>query len=478
MNRVIPVILCGGSGSRLWPLSRETFPKQYLSLLTDSKKSLLQRTQERMNSFNEVTKPILVCGEEQRFLVAEQMREINVEPSSILLEPYKKNTAPAITLAALKALQQESDPTLLILSSDHHIKDEDKFIEVIKNGLTYSNEGHLVTFGVVPTSAETGFGYIKADRSFTKTKIEGLKIIKFIEKPDQEKANKLFVDKKFTWNSGIFMFKAKKLIEEIRLFAPNIFESCKKAIDLSKNDLDFQRLDKASFAKCPSESIDVAIMEKTSGGIVIPLDVGWSDIGSWYSVWENSERDESGNALKGKIISEQNKNCYLRSESRLLVGLGLKDLFVVETNDAVLVAEKSHSQNIKNIVQKLKSEGIPEGQSHKKIYRPWGNYLSLVEDKKWQVKIIEVKPGERLSLQMHHHRSEHWVVVKGTADVEIGNKKITLLENQSTFIPLRTKHRLSNFGDVKLQIIEIQTGSYISEDDIERFDDKYGRLKD
>lgn len=478
MNTVIPVILCGGSGSRLWPLSRETFPKQYLSLLTDSKKSLLQRTQERINSFKEVKKPILVCSEEQRFIVAEQMREINVEPSSILLEPFKKNTAPAITLAALKALQQESDPTLLILSSDHHIKDENKFIEVIKNGISYSNEGHLVTFGVVPTSAETGFGYIKAERSFTKTKIEGFKIIKFIEKPDQEKANKLFVDKKFTWNSGIFMFKAKKIIEEIRLFAPNIFESCKKAIDLSKNDLDFQRLDKACFAKCPSESIDVAIMEKTSKGIVIPLDVGWSDIGSWYSVWKNSLKDESGNALKGKIVSEQNKNCYLRSESRLLVGIGLKDLFVVETRDAVLVAAKSNSQDIKKIVQKLKSEGIPEGQSHKKIYRPWGNYLPLVENNNWQVKIIEVKPGERLSLQMHHHRSEHWVVVKGTAEVEIDNKKLTLLENQSTFIPLGTKHRLSNFGNIKLQIIEIQTGSYISEDDIERFDDKYGRLKD
>ncbi len=476
MNSIIPVILCGGSGTRLWPLSRDSYPKQYLSLLTDDKKSLLQKTQERINNFKEAGNPILVCSEDQRFLVAEQMREINIDPLSILLEPLKKNTAPAVTLAAIKALQKEKDPILLILSSDHNIKDEEKFVEVLKNALTHTNNEKLVTFGVVPTSAETGFGYIEAERSFRKKTIEGLKIKKFIEKPNQEKANRLFLDKKFTWNSGIFMFKAKTIIEEIKLFAPEIFECCQRAIEFSKNDLDFQRLDKNSFVQCPNNSFDKAIMEKTSKGIVLPLDVGWSDIGSWSSVWENSAKDKNGNVLKGKIISEQNEDCYLRGESRLLVGLGLKNLFVIETSDAVLVAEKNYSQNIKNIVQKLKKKGIQEGKSHKKIYRPWGNYLSLVNDKKWQVKIIEVLPGERLSLQMHHHRSEHWVVVRGIADVEIDDKKIKLYENQSTFIPLGSKHRLSNSGDIKLQIIEIQTGSYISEDDIERFDDKYGRL--
>ena len=476
MNSIIPVILCGGSGTRLWPLSRDSYPKQYLSLLTDDKKSLLQKTQERIKNFKEARNPILVCSEDQRFLVAEQMREINIDPLSILLEPIKKNTAPAITLAALKALQEENDPILLILSSDHNIRDEEKFVEVLKNALPHTNNQKLVTFGVVPTSAETGFGYIEAERSFSKKTIEGLKIKKFIEKPNQEKANKLFLDKKFTWNSGIFMFKAKTIIEEIKLFAPKIFECCQRAIEFSENDLDFQRLDKNSFARCPNQSIDKAIMEKTSKGIVVPLDVGWSDIGSWSSVWENSVKDLNGNAIKGKVISEQNENCYLRGESRLLVGIGLKNLFVIETRDAILVAEKNYSQNIKNIVQKLKKEGIKEGKSHRKIYRPWGNYLSLVNDNKWQVKIIEVLPGERLSLQMHHHRSEHWVVVQGTADVEIDDKKIKLYENQSTFIPLGSKHRLSNYGDIKLQIIEIQTGSYISEDDIERFDDKYGRL--
>ena len=474
-NSVIPVILCGGSGTRLWPLSRESFPKQYLSLSVSNHKSLLQTTIDRLNGLRNLLNPILICNEEHRFIVAEQMREIEINPLSILLEPFGRNTAPAITLSALKALEKDNDPILLVLSSDHEIKDKEKFLKVINKGLKYAENGELVTFGVIPTSPHTGYGYIKAESPFLDGEIIGKKIKRFTEKPDYKTALNFLEDKSFTWNSGIFMFKASTILEEIKSFSPQTFQSCQETIKKSKLDLEFQRLDAVAFNRCPSISIDIAVMEKTKKGIVLPLDVNWNDIGSWKSVWETSKRDKENNYKQGKIILENTRNCYLRSEKRLVVGIGLEDLIVVETNDAILISDKNQTQKVKDIVKILKDKEIPEGQSHSKIFRPWGHYESVVEESRWQLKLIHVKPGEKLSLQMHHHRSEHWVVVKGTAKVEIDATSSVLSENQSTYIPVGAKHRLSNPGKIPLLIIEIQNGAYLGEDDIVRFEDNYGR---
>ena len=471
---IIPVILCGGTGSRLWPLSRESYPKQFLSLKKEEKFSLLQNTIKRISTLKNLKKPILVCNEEHRFIVAEQMRQLNIEDFIILLEPFGRNTAPAITLAALKSLEIEQDPTLLILSSDHEINKKEKFLNVISKGLKFTEMDKLVTFGVVPTSPEIGYGYIKATKPFGEY-IEGFDIESFIEKPDKETAQKFIKDNRFTWNSGIFMFKAKEIIKEINKFSPEILIHCKNAIDKSARDLDFQRLDKESFEKCEDISIDVAVMEMTSKGIVIPLKAGWSDVGSWKVIWENSTKDHNGNHLEGNVILENTKNSYFRSEDRLVVGIDLDDLIVVETRDSILISNKNSSQKVKNIVNSLKKNKIPEGITHSKVYRPWGNYLSLIENKTWQVKLIEVKPGEELSLQMHHYRSEHWVVVKGIAKVEKESKVEFLKENESIYIPLGSKHRLSNPGKEKLSLIEVQTGTYVGEDDIVRFEDRYGR---
>ncbi len=473
---IIPIILCGGSGTRLWPLSRKSYPKQYLSINSNKEKSLLQSTQERILEIKNLKNPILVCNEEHRFIVAEQMREIKIKPSSILLEPFGKNTAPAINLAALIALEKENDPILLVLSSDHAVKDKTKFLEMINLGINYCNNDKLVTFGVVPTSPITGYGYIKSDKPFNTSKKEGNNIEEFIEKPNSEKAKEFIKDKRFTWNSGIFMFKAKVILEEIQKSTPEIYKYCAEALKETKKDLDFQRLQKDKFEKCPNISIDVAVMEKTKKGIVIPLDAGWSDIGSWESVWESSDKDLNGNFISGKVVTKNIKNCYLRGEDRLIVGLGLENLVVIETSDAILVSDKKSSQEIKNIVEELKKNKIPEGQNHRKIYRPWGNYLSISEGINWQVKLIYVKPKEQLSLQMHNYRSEHWIVVKGKASIEIDDKLFLLKENQSTYIPKGSKHRLSNKEETSLLLIEVQSGSYLGEDDIIRFEDKYGRL--
>ncbi len=472
---IIPIILCGGSGTRLWPLSRDSFPKQYLNLSNNVNKSLLQETQERIKNLDNVTTPIIICNEEHRFIVAEQMREINTEPLSILLEPIGRNTAPAIALAALKATEIEDDPILIVLSSDHLIQNKNIFIEVLKKGISFAEGGRLVTFGIIPRSPETGYGYIKAEKTFSKEDIKGSKILEFTEKPNLETAKTFLKDKRYTWNSGMFMFKTSSILNEIKQYSPDIFKYCKKSINESSRDLDFQRFNFDSFSKCPNLSIDCAVMEKTSNGIVLPLDAGWSDIGSWQSVWETSQKDKNGNFTKGKTLIEKTSNCYVRSENRLVVTLGIKDQIIIETNDAILVADKNDSQDLKNVVKKLKDKKIPEGLKHKKIYRPWGHYLSIVENSRWQVKLIQVKSGEQLSLQMHHHRSEHWVVVSGTAEVEIDTNKKVLTENQSVYIPLGSKHRLANPGKIPLILIEIQSGSYVGEDDIVRFEDRYGR---
>tara|TARA_Y100001933_G_C18962029_1_gene548570 strand:+ start:72 stop:1511 length:1440 start_codon:yes stop_codon:yes gene_type:complete len=474
-NLVIPVILCGGSGTRLWPLSRESYPKQYINLNSNNQKSLLQQTWERVKDLKDISNPILICNEEHRFIVAEQMRSINTNPYSILLEPFGRNTAPAITLAAIKALENYQDPILLVLSSDHEIKNKDKFLQAMELGLDYAKENRLVTFGVFPTFPETGYGYIKAESPFKDSELVGKNILEFTEKPNYEKAKLFLKDKRFTWNSGIFIFKAKEVINGIQEFSPEILKYCKESINKSERDLEFQRLDRKSFMNCTNISIDIALMEKTNKGTVLPLTAGWSDIGNWEAVWKTSEKDKDLNHIRGKVILENSKNCYLSSENRLIVGIGLKNIVVVETNDAILVTDKNQSQEVKNIVKKLKKNRIMEGQRHSKIFRPWGYYISVVEDKRWQLKQIHVRPGEKLSLQMHHHRSEHWVVVSGTAKVEINNSETILSENQSIYIPLGAKHRLTNPGKIPLTLIEVQSGSYVGEDDIVRFEDKYGR---
>ena len=471
---IVPLILCGGSGTRLWPLSRESYPKQFLSIKKEDKFSLLQKTVQRIQPLKNLKNPILVCNEQHRFIVAEQMRNLNIDDFTILLEPFGRNTAPAITIGALKALEIEENPTLLVLSSDHEINDVEKFLTTIDFGLNLSENNKLVTFGVVPTSPETGYGYIKASKPFD-DKIESFDIESFMEKPNKETAQKLIKDNRFTWNSGMFMFKAKEIIKEIDKFSPEILLCCKNAIHKSIRDLDFQRLDKDSFEECDDISIDIAVMEKTSKGIVIPLDVGWSDVGSWEVIWENSIKDPNGNHVEGKVLVENTKNSYLRSEDRLVVGIDLNDLIVIETRDSILISNRKSSQKVKNIVNQLKKNKIPEGKTHSKVYRPWGNYLSVVEGSRWQVKLIKVKPGGKLSLQMHHHRAEHWVVVSGTAKVEVDDKVLILSENQSIYIPLGSTHRLTNPGKIDLSLIEVQSGSYVGEDDIVRFEDIYGR---
>ena len=474
-DKITPVILSGGQGTRLWPLSRKSFPKQFLSINSCNQKSLLQNTQLRLSGLEKITEPILICNSEHRFIVAEQMRDIDVNPKSILLEPFGRNTAPAILLAAFKALETEVNPHLLILSADHQIKNENKFRDLIKTGKKYSAENKLVTFGVIPRSAETGYGYIKSKRPFNLENIEAIDICEFVEKPNLKKAKEFIKDKCFTWNSGIFLFKAKTIIEEIKSLNPDIYKACEESFSKSTKDLDFQRLDKESFKVCPNLSIDIAVMEHTKKGVVLPFDAEWSDIGSWKSVWENSNKDNAGNAKQGKVLSKNTKNCYIYSENKLLVGLGIEDLIIINTDDAILVADKKQSENIKEIVNDLNTQNFKEATNHKKGYRPWGFYISIIEDQRWQVKIIHVNPGAQLSLQMHHHRSEHWVVVKGTAKVEIENKKLILSENESAYIPLGSKHRLSNPGKIPLELIEVQSGAYVGEDDILRFEDQYGR---
>ena len=473
---IIPIILCGGTGTRLWPLSRKSFPKQYLNFGDEKQKSLLQKTQERIKDIKNVKDPILICNEEHRFIIAEQMREIKVNPKNILLEPFGRNTAPAITLAAIKSIQDEEDPMLLVLSSDHEIKNQEKFIETINYGIDSAMNGKLVTFGIVPNSPETGYGYIESEIPFKKNQIIESNIKKFIEKPNLDKAKELILDKHYTWNSGIFLFKAKSILCEIKKFEPKLFEICSKSLEQENLDYDFQRIDKDIFQDCPNISIDIAVMERTKNGSVIPLDAGWSDIGNWNSIWKFSDKDSEGNVKYGRTITKDTKNCYLKSEETLIATIGIEDLIIIQTRDAILVSSKKNAEEVKEVVTALKNKGKYEALEHKKVFRPWGSYESIEEDIRWKVKLIKVKPGEKLSLQMHHHRAEHWIVVNGTAAVEIDQKRFLLSENQSTFIPSGAKHRLSNPGKLPLLLIEVQSGSYLGEDDIKRFEDSYGRL--
>ena len=476
-NSIIPLILCGGSGSRLWPLSRGSYPKQFLSLLSYEKDSLMQKTIKRISTLNYLDKPLIICNNEHRFLVKDQLDKIKVKAKAIFLEPFQRNTAPAIAISALYALAQDEDPHLLVLSADHEIKNIKSFVKTIESSLEYSNKGYLVTFGIIPSSPETGFGYIEADSYFNPESKTGSKIKRFIEKPNKSKASELIKDKKFFWNSGMFCFKASTIIKEFKKYNCELLENCKLALKNANSDLSFLRLDKNTFRNCEDISIDKAIMEKTSKGRVLALDAGWDDIGSWNSLRNLEKKDNDGNAILGKVLSKNSRNCYLRSESRLIVGLGLEDLIVVETNDAVLIANPSYGQEVKKIIDELEHRGLTEGKAHKQIFRPWGNYLTISEGSNFQVKRIEVNVGESLSLQLHRHRAEHWIVVNGIALVEINENHSILKENESIYIPLGSKHRLTNQGEVTLTLIEVQSGSYLGEDDIVRFEDKYGRIK-
>ena len=475
LKPIFPVILCGGSGTRLWPLSRQSFPKQFISLINESKYTLLQDTLKRISKLDNAMNPILICNEEHRFIAAEQLRELDITPNRLLLEPIGKNTAPAIINAALIAKEIDDDPLIMVLSSDHNIKDNNKFLDVVNAGIEYALEDSLVTFGVVPCSPETGYGYIKADKPFNLENIYGEKIIKFIEKPTLEIASELIKDKRYTWNSGMFLFKAQAIIDEIKIFNKEIYNACEKSLKNSSYDLDFQRINESDFVNCPSLSIDVAVMEKTKKGVVLPLDAGWSDVGNWYSLWEISNKDKNNNVIEGRVFTKNTRDSFLKSQDRLIVGLGLNNLVVSETNDAILIADKSQTQDVKELVEYLKNKNIPEGVTHQKIFRPWGNYSVIEKKIKWQVKLITVNPGGALSLQKHNHRSEHWIIVTGQAKVEIDEEIKFLHENQSCYIPLGSKHRLSNPGNEVLMLIEVQSGNYLGEDDIVRFDDIYGR---
>ena len=479
---IVPIILAGGSGTRLWPLSRRSFPKQFLNLLDDGEYSMLQTTYKRIENLKSICDPIIICNEEHRFIVGEQMNKIGVHPSEIILEPEGRNTTPAITIAALKALDKFSDkdiePILLILSVDHQIKDISKFHLAIENSIEIALRGELVIFGVTPTYPATGYGYIKSKENLNSNEYILSKVDCFIEKPDLSTASLLIKDKKYSWNSGMFFFKASSILNEIRKFNPDIEKDCEKCLEKSTRDLDFLRLEKKSFINCENISIDIAVFEKTKKAFVMPLDCGWDDIGSWESLWKISNKDQDGNSKKGRVLIMDTKDSLIRSEDKIIVSIGLENLIVIETKDAVLVAKKNCSQDLKSAVSFMKNEGFDEAENNKLVYRPWGSFLSIEKSNNWQIKKIKVNPGASLSLQMHFHRSEHWVVVSGTAMVEIGDVKKIIGPNESVYIPLGVKHRLSNPAKLPLTLIEIQSGSYLGEDDIKRFEDKYGRGND
>ncbi|MET0091743.1 MAG: mannose-1-phosphate guanylyltransferase/mannose-6-phosphate isomerase [Candidatus Thiodiazotropha sp.] len=469
---IIPVILSGGSGTRLWPLSRSAYPKQFISLIEGD--SLFQRTVKRFMAIPGVSDALIVCNDEHRFLVAEQMRSKEQSANGILLEPVGRNTAPAIACAAFHALEAHPDAILLVSPSDHVIADEALFTEIMLKGVRAAETGNLVTFGIVPTKPETGYGYIRKGGD---TGDEGAYLVdRFVEKPNLETAQAYLDSGKYLWNSGMFAFRVDAYLKELETFHPDILSAAQQAYAGKTSDLDFLRLEKQAFTDCPSQSIDYAVMEKTEKAVVVPMDVGWSDIGSWSALSEFACDDpEHVNVFMGDVLIKDVTNSYLRSENRMIAGIGLNNLIVIETADAILVANKDHSQDVKEIVEQLKASGRSEYEIHARVYRPWGNYETVDECDRFKVKRIVVNPGASLSLQKHHHRAEHWVVVKGTAKITRGEKELLLTEDQSVYIPLGTKHRLENPGLIPLEIVEIQTGSYLGEDDIVRFTDIYGR---
>ncbi len=472
---MIPVIMAGGTGSRLWPLSRQLYPKQFMALESDN--SMLQATLARLDGLN-TAPPIIITNEDHRFIVAEQIRQAGQEAGALILEPIGRNTAPAVALAALEVLSREEDPILLIMAADHAIGDVEAFHRAVANAQKIAVEGKLVTFGIVPTMPETGYGYIRAEglSSYLDDTKKTYRVAEFVEKPDLQTAQNYYESGQYFWNSGMFMFRAKRFLEELELFNPEILTACKAAMKKATRDMDFYRVDKTGFEACPSDSIDYAVMEKTSDAYVVPLDAQWSDIGSWSALWDIAEKDTNNNVVKGDTLLHDTSNCYINNMDKLVATVGLDNIVVVNTKDAVLVATKDKVQDVKNIVETLKQQERSEHYNHREVYRPWGKYDSVDNGKRYQVKRITVKPGAKLSLQMHHHRAEHWVVVRGTAKVHKGEDTILLSENQSIYIPLGTTHSLENPGKIPLELIEVQSGSYLGEDDIVRFEDVYGRI--
>jgi mannose-1-phosphate guanylyltransferase/mannose-6-phosphate isomerase len=471
---LVPVVLSGGSGTRLWPLSRELYPKQLLPLVGE--RTMLQETVVRVRGLDDLAAPILVCNESHRFMAAEQMQSVGIQPLAIVLEPVGRNTAPAAAVAAMLAVQRaqalnDPDPVLLVLPADHVIADTGAFREAVRLGLPAAQAGKLVTFGIVPDRAETGYGYIQRGAGAGPV----FPIERFVEKPDAGTAAHYVSSGEFYWNSGMFMFRAGTYLAELRSRLRALLGDCERALAGAQHDLDFTRLARDAFEACPSDSIDYAVMEKTRAGVVLPLDAGWNDVGSWSALRDALPVDTRGNVVTGDVIAEDTSGCYLHSTSRLVGTVGLEDHVVVETKDAVLVAPRDRVQDVKQLVATLKAQGRYETSLHREVFRPWGSYDSIDQGDRFQVKRLIVKPGASMSLQLHHHRAEHWIVVSGTARITRGEEQFLLGENESTYIPVGTKHRIENPGMIPLHIIEVQSGAYLGEDDIVRFEDRYGR---
>jgi mannose-1-phosphate guanylyltransferase/mannose-6-phosphate isomerase len=473
LSNIIPVILSGGSGTRLWPFSRKQYPKQYLPLVGDN--TMLQETILRLNGLDNLVDPIIICNADHRFLVAEQCQKIDITNPTILLEPVGRNTAPAIAAAALQSIKDTNDALLLVLSADHVIQDVDAFHKAINIASRQAQKGKLATFGIVPTNANTGYGYINS----SKENIEGAyKVEEFVEKPGLETAEKYLEQGNYLWNSGMFMFKAATLIDELTMHSPEIVTSVNNAVNNAAQDLDFIRLDKQAFESSPSDSIDYALMEKSDNVVVIPLDAQWNDIGSWSVLYDIGTKDDNGNVIQGDVFTEETTNTYINASHHMVATIGVKDLVIVDTPNATLISTKDKAQEVKKIVERLQEQDREEQYYHRKVYRPWGWYDSIEVGVHFQVKRLHVNPGAKLSLQMHYKRAEHWVVVSGTATAINGKDTLTLTEGDSTYIPIGTIHGLENKTSEQLEIIEVQSGTYLGEDDIVRFEDIYGRIKD
>ena len=473
---IVPVIMAGGSGSRLWPLSRAKYPKQFLAITGEQ--TMLQQTLKRVEGL-EHSAPFVICNEEHRFLVAEQLHRIDSSHSGILLEPVGRNTAPAIALAAKFALseKQAEDVLMLVLAADHVIKDTQSFHQSVQVAIPYALQGNMVTFGIKANAPETGYGYIKTGATVTvEDESRGFSVDSFVEKPNLETAQGYLDDGRYLWNSGMFLFKASTYLEELGKFRPDILKACESAYESHFEDLDFIRMSPELFSQIPDESIDFAVMENTEKAVVVPMDANWSDVGSWSALWDVNNKDEQGNATRGDVLTEQTQNSYIYSQDKLVATVGIENLIVVETKDAVLIADKDKVQDVKSIVNQLKQKNRAECQQHQQVYRPWGVHETVSEGERYHVKQVLVKPGEKTALQMHHHRAEHWVVVSGTAKVTKGDEIFLLTENQSTYIPVGTAHAIENPGRVPLELIEVRSGSYLEEDDIVRFDEQASKF--
>lgn len=470
--KLFPVVLSGGSGTRLWPLSREALPKQLLPLV--SEKSMLQETVMRLLGLPQSAPATVVCNENHRFMVSEQFAGMQMTPLKVILEPAGRNTAPAVAVAAMLSLRANPDAMLLVLPADHLIRDVQAFHRAVRQAEELAGQGYLVTFGIVPGGPETCYGYIERGNDIEGCP-EAYRVSRFVEKPDSVAAQQFISSGAFFWNSGMFVFRADRYLEELQRYRPDILASCQMAVSGGYQDLEFWRLDAEKFLSCPSDSVDYAVMEKTDSAVVVAVDMGWNDVGSWASLWEVGEGDEGGNVVQGDVIAERCADCLIRSEHRLVSAIGIRDAIIIETSDAVLVVDRGSAQQVKSMVENLKAQQRPEHLSHRRVYRPWGYYENIDDGHRFLVKRMMVKPGAKLSLQMHHHRAEHWVVVSGTARVTRGEECVLLGENQSTYIPMGVIHRLENPGRIPLQMIEVQSGAYLEEDDIVRIEDVYCR---